>query len=508
MKTKPIKTKGLFTILAFATCFLSIEAQDLIISRNGELNKFTTAKNNLQKLSSAKSSDFKFDSNTSYYVDQTAFKSNQIDDVLNVSSDYDFYKGLQSPYDSNVWIYLQKQKIGGNFSLVLYNKLTGSKTILQEVNDNKDWSIMAHKPIAWSKDKSIIYMEGIYLNGASEHEGIWEFSLINKQFKKLVGLSNYMTTPAISPDRSKFYTTGNIDKTNDKLHGEHNQIIEFDLNTLISKTLLSSKGDNLVINGFEGNMQTNNFKATSFSNLDYFLPWDTGKNRRHVVVRHGTPGPVGNHTNDGRCNCVSTSAAHDYAGIDFAPDVQNDDNVRASQAGVIDFAGISGSLTTGYGRLVIIRHSDGTRTYYGHNRSILVSEGATVSKGQILSKEGTTGGSTGVHIHFEWRSGGEILKGSFTGIGEPRADFFYISNNQVGPVSNTTPVITAPANGATLPSNSSIGFLWTSTVVGTPAYRIQISKVNTGWTALNGFTTSATAAGNIVVNQSSGSLNY
>ena len=49
MKTKPIKTKGLFTILAFATCFLSIEAQDLIISRNGELNKFTTAKNNLQK---------------------------------------------------------------------------------------------------------------------------------------------------------------------------------------------------------------------------------------------------------------------------------------------------------------------------------------------------------------------------------------------------------------------------------------------------------------------------
>jgi Secretion system C-terminal sorting domain/Transglycosylase SLT domain/N-acetylmuramoyl-L-alanine amidase len=73
---------------------------------------------------------------------------------------------------------------------------------------------------------------------------------------------------------------------------------------------------------------------------------------------------------------------------------------------------------------------------------------------------------------------------------------------------STTPVITAPAAGAVLPAGSAVNFSWISGVVGTPAYRIQVSKVNTGWTAVNGFTTSTTPTGNVVVNQSSGSLNY
>ena len=73
--------------------------------------------------------------------------------------------------------------------------------------------------------------------------------------------------------------------------------------------------------------------------------------------------------------------------------------IKAADGGTVTFAGTKGT----YGKLVIITHDNGTKTYYAHNSSLLVSAGQKVYKGQQIAKAGSTGRSTGVHCHFEMR---------------------------------------------------------------------------------------------------------
>ncbi|MDN5331409.1 MAG: hypothetical protein PWP45_634 [Tepidanaerobacteraceae bacterium] len=76
--------------------------------------------------------------------------------------------------------------------------------------------------------------------------------------------------------------------------------------------------------------------------------------------------------------------------------------VRAANSGVVTFAGRNG----GYGKLVIINHGGGFETYYAHLNTISVSVGEKVSRGQVLGTVGTTGRTTGPHLHFEVRVNG------------------------------------------------------------------------------------------------------
>ena len=67
------------------------------------------------------------------------------------------------------------------------------------------------------------------------------------------------------------------------------------------------------------------------------------------------------------------------------------------------------SLTGSYGNYLIISHGNGVQTLYAHCNSILVSEGASISQGQAIATVGSTGNSTGSHLHFEIRSNGTTL---------------------------------------------------------------------------------------------------
>lgn len=78
-------------------------------------------------------------------------------------------------------------------------------------------------------------------------------------------------------------------------------------------------------------------------------------------------------------------------------------NVLAADSGVVIFAGIMGSLNSGYGNIVIIDHGGGHTTWYAHNHEILVSEGQEVARGEPIALVGSTGSSTGPHLHFEVR---------------------------------------------------------------------------------------------------------
>ena len=79
--------------------------------------------------------------------------------------------------------------------------------------------------------------------------------------------------------------------------------------------------------------------------------------------------------------------------------------VKAADGGTVTFAGTKGT----YGKLVIIKHDNGTQTYYGHNSSLLVRAGEKVYQGQTIAKAGSTGRSTGVHCHFEIRINGKAV---------------------------------------------------------------------------------------------------
>ena len=84
-----------------------------------------------------------------------------------------------------------------------------------------------------------------------------------------------------------------------------------------------------------------------------------------------------------------------HKGIDFASPRGSD--VVAVAAGVVTFAGEK----VGYGTLVEVSHGNGLITRYGHNQSVAVGVGRTVSRGDILAYVGSTGRSTGPHVHFE-----------------------------------------------------------------------------------------------------------
>jgi murein DD-endopeptidase MepM/ murein hydrolase activator NlpD len=84
-----------------------------------------------------------------------------------------------------------------------------------------------------------------------------------------------------------------------------------------------------------------------------------------------------------------------HAGIDFAG--SEGDEVIATAAGVVSWVG----KRSGYGLLIEINHGDGLVTRYGHNKIAEVNKGDVVKKGQLISRMGNTGRSTGAHVHYE-----------------------------------------------------------------------------------------------------------
>jgi LysM repeat protein len=82
------------------------------------------------------------------------------------------------------------------------------------------------------------------------------------------------------------------------------------------------------------------------------------------------------------------------------------DTVWAADTGVIVFAGWS---TTGYGNMVMLDHGNGWQTLYGHLSSVRVGCGQSVGQGDSLGAAGSTGNSTGAHLHFETRFEGGFV---------------------------------------------------------------------------------------------------
>ena len=90
-----------------------------------------------------------------------------------------------------------------------------------------------------------------------------------------------------------------------------------------------------------------------------------------------------------------------HSGIDIG--VDEGTPVHAADGGVVVWSRWMG----GYGYAVVIDHGNGLSTLYGHNSELAVDEGQSVAKGQVISYAGSTGNSTGPHVHFEVRVNGD-----------------------------------------------------------------------------------------------------
>ena len=92
-----------------------------------------------------------------------------------------------------------------------------------------------------------------------------------------------------------------------------------------------------------------------------------------------------------------------HSGIDLANDIGT--KVRASRAGRVIYAG----WYSGYGRTVVIEHDQGYTTLYGHLNESIVRDGQYVQGGQVVAYMGSTGDSTGPHLHFEVQKNGVAI---------------------------------------------------------------------------------------------------
>lgn len=92
---------------------------------------------------------------------------------------------------------------------------------------------------------------------------------------------------------------------------------------------------------------------------------------------------------------------HTHAGLDIAAPYGT--AIKAAAAGTVTYSGNAGD---GFGNYVIVSHGNGVTTVYAHCSSLLVSAGQSVSQGELIAKVGSTGNSTGNHLHFEVRKNG------------------------------------------------------------------------------------------------------
>ncbi|WP_214227096.1 M23 family metallopeptidase [Pedobacter sp. B4-66] len=104
-----------------------------------------------------------------------------------------------------------------------------------------------------------------------------------------------------------------------------------------------------------------------------------------------------------RENPFSGQNIETHKGLDFKG--KQGEIVKSTASGKVTYAGRRG----GYGNCIVINHGNGFETYYGHLSRILISQGEQVKAGENIGKIGSTGRSTGPHLHYEIHKNGKVI---------------------------------------------------------------------------------------------------
>ncbi|MES2590242.1 MAG: peptidoglycan DD-metalloendopeptidase family protein [Bacteroidota bacterium] len=354
----------------------------------------------------------------------------QISKELLIKEEWVFYSGIQSPYNSNKWLCLERTIMGNDFNLFLFDTERGTKKII--INNTNSIGNFAFRPVSWSVNEQVIYIELLEFDTGLEHEGVYSYDIESGELKKLAISEKYMTTPLISPDRKHFLFTATSLETRELIHGIADQLKVYSLEKREEILLSETPGENIQALGWYSNEPLKKKQLLdpneNIAQLNFKLPWVSGLN--YCVTRDGSNAAPGSAGSSSSC---SNLGPHSYpSATDFDTPNNADDKVLAVAAGTVTSVVYS---NTGYGNCIVITHSDGYRTRYGHNKSIAVTQGQQVQQGCYISIEGTTGNSSGDHIHFEYEypGGSGNLYATFSDCGGcvPHRGYSYTSTNSL-----------------------------------------------------------------------------
>ncbi|MDV6316016.1 M23 family metallopeptidase [Idiomarina sp. HP20-50] len=175
--------------------------------------------------------------------------------------------------------------------------------------------------------------------------------------------------------------------------------------TEVAELPLSSGGD--VINEIESMLSQISDKQKQLSLLESVMMNHQVNNDAYIAGRPISDGWLSSQYGIRKDPFNGVPSMHE--GLDFAS-YNEDVEIVATGAGVVTWAGDR----YGYGKLIEIDHGGGLKTRYGHNEKILVSVGDVVTRGQQISEMGSTGRSTGPHVHYEvLRNGRQIDPNQF-----------------------------------------------------------------------------------------------
>src|SRR4029077_38261 len=171
--------------------------------------------------------------------------------------------------------------------------------------------------------------------------------------------------------------------------------------------LLNSRSSSLnledIKDQFEEMQRSGNDVLSNFQEISHYIK-DQHELYRATPMAWPTQGRVTSYYGPRKSPMDDFDEQEFHRGIDIASDPGT--AIRATADGVVRLASWQG----GYGRLIILDHGHGYRTYYAHNAQLLVKLGDAVKRGQVISYMGTSGMSTGYHLHYEvWHNGQVII---------------------------------------------------------------------------------------------------
>ena len=140
---------------------------------------------------------------------------------------------------------------------------------------------------------------------------------------------------------------------------------------------------------------TTTTKYSATGSVNTALTTSTGKANLGISLIRPVSGVI-----TSRFGAGSSIRRSSHTGLDIATSTGTP--IVAAASGTVTFSGYKGS----YGNMIVITHGNGVQTYYGHCSKLYVSAGAQVSQGQTIAAVGSTGNSTGPHLHLEVRVNG------------------------------------------------------------------------------------------------------
>lgn len=212
----------------------------------------------------------------------------------------------------------------------------------------------------------------------------WQNNLPSRDSIKIGQTLQILPITGVSHKVTKGDTIYSIAK---KYDVDAQEIVNYPFNTFVNdETFEMAIGQSIIV--------PNGVKAEE-------IPWSPVARVRQVTPDAGTVVASGNFIwpAQGR---ITTNYAWYHQALDIANSAAP--AILAADAGTVVVAGWPDNY--GYGNRIIIDHGNGMRTLYAHLSKIYVSEGQTVNRGDAIAQMGTTGRSTGVHVHFEVLQGG------------------------------------------------------------------------------------------------------